>query len=111
MYHTDRVDGFQIADVHYWGLPPKDTPPCYEVIQWYEHDPWEVTDARTGEKKTVTESCYVVAFIEWNPKEPDFEFRSVGLRWLEAAPTNRVIKMILDFCEEKEKELLEDRDY
>ena len=108
MYHTDRVDGFQISDVHYWGLPPKDTPPRYDVILWYEHDPWDVTDARTGEKKTVTESCYVVAFLEWNPREPGFEFRSVGLRWLEAAPTNRVIKMILDFCEAKEKELLGD---
>jgi hypothetical protein len=108
MYYTDRVDGFQIADVTYIGLPPKDTPPRYEVILWYEHEPWEAIDGYTGKKKTVTESCYVVAFIEWNPKEPDFEFRSVGLRWLESAPTNRVVKMILDFCEAKEKELLGD---
>ena len=106
MYYTDRVDGFQITDVHYVGLPPKDAQPKYAVVLWYEHDPWDVVDGMTGENKTVTESCYVVAFLEWNPREPGFEFRSVGLRWLEAAPTNRVIKMILDFCEAKEKELL-----
>ena len=108
MYYTERVDGFQISDVVYWGAPPIDAPPRYDVIQWYEHDPWETIDALTGKKKVKTESCYVVAYLEWNPKEPGFEFRSVGLRWLEAAPTNRVIKMILDFCEKKEKELLGD---
>lgn len=106
MYYTDRVDGFQISDVHYVGLPPKDAQPKYAVVLWYEHDPWDVVDGITGEKKTVTESCYVVAFLEWNPREPGFEFLSVGLRWLEAAPTNRAIKMILDFCEEKGKEIL-----
>lgn len=111
MYYTDRVDGFQITDVHYVGLPPKDAQPKYAVVLWYEHDPWDVTDGMTGEKKTVSESCYVVAFLECNPKEPGFEFRSVGLRWLEAAPTNRAIKMILDFCDEKEKELLLEDDY
>lgn len=110
MVYTDRVDSFQITDVTYIGLPPKDTPPRYAVQLWYEHDPIEVIDARTGKKKIVTESCYVVAHIEWNPKEPCFEFRSVGLRWLEAAPTNRVIKMILDFCDQKEAEFLGEED-
>lgn len=110
IHYTDRVDGFQITDVHYVGLPPIDAQPKYAVVLWYEHDPWDVTDGITLEKKTVTESCYVVAVIEWNPKEPGFEFRSVGLRWLEAAPTNKAIKMILDFCDEKEKEILEDSD-
>lgn len=106
MYYTNRIDGFQISDVHHLGLPPKDAQPKYAVVLWYEHDPWDVTDGITLKNKTVTESCYVVAVIEWNPTEPGFEFSSVGLRWLEAAPTNRVIKMILDFCEEKEKEIL-----
>ena len=111
MYYTDRTDGFQISDVHYVGLPPKDAQPKYAVVLWYEHDPWDVVDGITGEKKTVAESCYVVAFLEWNPKEPGFEFRSVGLRWLESAPTNRAIKMILNFCDEKEKELLLEDDW
>lgn len=27
--------------------------------------------------------CFVIAFIEWNKKEPCWEFRSVGTRYLE----------------------------
>ena len=32
-------------------------------------------------------------------KEEDFNFKSIGLRWLESNPSTKVIKMILGFCE------------
>ena len=37
----------------------------------------------TGEKKISTRSCYSVAQIWWNEKEPCWEFESVGTRFLE----------------------------
>ena len=41
----------------------------YELIKWYEHD---------GKRY-----CYTVAFIEWDEDEPCWEFRSVGMRFIE----------------------------
>lgn len=41
----------------------------FELLKWYKN----------GEK----EFCYVVAFITWNPKEPCWEFQSVGMRFID----------------------------
>ena len=53
--------GFEIRK--YQGNPEK-----YEVIKW---------------SSAAKEWCYVVAFIDWNKKEPCWEFRSVGMRFIE----------------------------
>ena len=58
-------------------------PKKWDVVKWYDHDPWEVTDWKTLEKKISTRSCYSVAHIWWNEKEPCWEFESVGTRFLE----------------------------
>ena len=52
----------------------------FELVKWYEHGPQEVTNSRTGEKRISTRSCFVVAWLKWNAKEPCFELISVGLR-------------------------------
>lgn len=41
-------------------------PKRFELVKWYEH-----------------EHCFVVAWLEWNAKEPCFELKSVGLRLVE----------------------------
>ena len=114
--YTDRVDGFQIRDVCYLCDQPSNTPPRFDVVKWIpEKEPRFVTALERDENgkwyavdKWSEEHCYSVATLEWNAHEPWFEFHSVGTRWLEENPTDAVVKMILDFCNEKAKEL--DRD-
>lgn len=105
MNYTDRVDDFQIRDVNYIGLPPKNTPPQYDIVKWVQTEPRKVISWETMKEETVTEYCYSVAHLVWNRKETCFEFQSVGLRWLEANATKNVIDMVLMFAEEKGKEL------
>ena len=113
MNYTERVDGFQITDVMYIGLPPKDTPPRFQVVKWYDVEPHEGWVYHKEDEtwkprwEKITEGSYAVACLEWDPHEPQFVFRSYGTRWLEEKPTEAVVKMILDFCEKKEKELTE----
>ena len=56
----------------------------WDVVKWYKTDkPVKVTDAKTGKEKTQDSFCYSVAQIWWNEKEPCWEFKSVGTRFLE----------------------------
>jgi hypothetical protein len=52
------------------------------VVKWYDHKPWETINLDTGKKEISTRSCYSIAQIEWNKKEPCWEFSSVGTRFL-----------------------------
>ena len=113
MEYTERLHGYQIRDVSYWGRPPENTPIQYDIVKWVDTDPTEVNQVYRDDKGCVqvrkaisTEYCYSVAFLEWNDREPCFNFESVGLRWLEEKPPEEVIDMILDFCKKKEKEIL-----
>lgn len=105
--YTEIVDGFQIRDVVYLFDSPN-RPIKFDIVKWVDCEPHEVIDLRTGKKKIETRYCYSVAFLEWNPKEPCFEFKSVGLRWLRSGASEDVIKMILDFAEKKAQEILRD---
>ena len=110
---TDRVDGFQIRDTVYLCDPPPTTPPRFDVVKWVqEKEPRLVTALERDENgkwyavdKWSEEYCFSVATITWNAHESWFDFESVGTRWLEENPTDAVVKMILDFCNEKAKEL------
>ena len=111
--YTDRVDGFQIRDVCYLCDPPKDAPIQYDVVKWVqEKEPHFGTVLHRDEngkwystEEWCEEYCYTVGTLEWDAHEPWFVFKSCGLRWLEAKPSEAVIDMVLQFCEEKEKEL------
>lgn len=105
MNYTDIVDGYQIMDVTYIGLPPKDTPPMYDIAKWVDCEPQKAFDWRTGEEKSVTRYCYSVGRLEWDKKEGWWRFKSVGTRWLEAKPNDAVVNMVLKFCDDKAKEL------
>ena len=77
-----KFKGFEIRS--YVGLDGRTTEGRYEVVKWYTtKSPIEVTDACTGEKKMRDTFCYVVAWITWNPKEPEWEFESVGMRFID----------------------------
>lgn len=113
--YTERIDGFQIRDVAYFGEPPADAPIQFDVVKWFpEKEPYVGTvyhSTPTGwisKDELITEHCYSVGFLEWDSHEPQFVFRSVGLRWLEEKPSEAVINMILKFCKEKEEEINEE---
>lgn len=111
--YTDRVDGFQIRDIAYFGKPPIDAPIRFDIVKWVQEEKphigtvYRSTDSGDwiAKEEIITEYCYSVGMLEWNSHEPCFEFKSVGLRWLEAKPSNAVVDMILDFCNQKEKEI------
>ena len=110
MNYTERIDGYQIRDVTYIGMPPKDAPIEYDIVKWAKPDkPYEALswDTKKNEmtKKLITEYCYSVGRLVWDKHESCFGFESVGLRWLEAKPSEAVVDMILEFAEKKAKEL------
>ena len=113
--YTGRYKGFQIRDVVYLGEPPTDIPPTFDVVKWECYNTEEVV--KTFDNKRVTtlydescleEYCYTVGTLEYNAKEPCFEFKSWGLRWLEAHPDEDVENWIIKWCDYKLQELYED---
>ena len=103
--YTDIYKGFQIRDCNYLFGTPEDTPIRFDIVKWEEHEPYEVTDLETGEKKQTTRNCYSVATLEYDEKEPCFELISIGLRWLDAHPDKDVEDWIIKWCEYKLHEL------
>lgn len=76
-----RFKDFEIRPTIY--LDGHTEPNKFDVVKWYDHKPMEVIDWKTGEKKTSTRSCYSIATIWWNEKEPGWEFKSVGTRFID----------------------------
>ena len=93
--YTGRYKGFQIRDVNYLGEPPTDIPPTFDVVKWRNEG-------------RINEYCYTVGRLEYNAKEPCFEFKSCGLRWLKAHPDEDVENWIIKWCYYKLQELHED---
>ena len=83
-------------------------PKRFELVEWYDHEPTPVTNMRTGEKRISTRSCFVVAWLEWNDKEPFFELVSVGLRLAENW-VDGLDKLIITWCETVEVCMEEDK--
>ena len=67
-------------------------PKRFELVKWYDHEPY------VHGESTSTRSCFVVAWLEWNDKEPCFELKSVGLRlvqnWVDGLD-----QFIIKWCE------------
>ncbi len=76
-------------------------PKRFELVKWYDHEPY------VHGESTSTRSCFVVAWLEWNDKEPCFELVSVGLRlvknWVDGLD-----KFIVKWCEMAEVCMEED---
>ena len=103
--YTDEWNGFQFRAPSY--LDGHFESHRFDLVKWEEHEPYEVTDWYTGEKKMSTRSCFTVGTLIWNPKEPRFEFESCGLRYLEHR-IDGLEKFILDFCDMMKQELKDD---
>ena len=76
-----RFKDFEIRPTAY--LDGHTDPKKWDVVKWQDHKPIESIDLRTGEKKISTRSCYSVAHLWWNEKEPCWEFESYGTRFLD----------------------------
>ena len=106
--YTPIVDGFQIRDIVYLGLDSDyKIENKFDIVKWVKCDPHNVIDGKTGKEKTIDQYCYSVGCLEWDKKEEGFNFESIGLRWLKSNPSERVIKMILGFCDMMESILNE----
>lgn len=59
-------------------------PKRLEVVKWVKREkPVEVLDLRTGKMKMSDSFCYVVAILSWDEREGSWDFRSIGMRFLE----------------------------
>ena len=76
-------------------------PKRFELVKWYDHKPY------VHGENTSTRSCFVVAWLEWNDKEPCFELVSVGLRLVENW-VDGLDKFIIKWCEMAEVCMEED---
>lgn len=77
-------------------------PKRFELVKWYDHEPY------VHGESTSTRSCFVVAWLEWNDKEPCFELTSVGLRLVENW-VDGLDKFIIKWCEMAEVCMEEDK--
>lgn len=78
-------------------------PKRFELVKWYDHEPY------IHGESTSTRSCFVVAWLEWNDKEPCFELVSVGLRLVENW-SDGLDKFIIKWCEMAEVCMEEDNE-
>lgn len=103
-----KFKDFEIRPAH--AIDGSEDPNRYELVKWYRTDePVEVTDLQTGEKKIRDLFCYVIAFLEYNDKEPCWEFRSVGLRYLEDREDGleeyiQAFTRLIDACRNKDED-------
>ena len=100
-----KFKDFEIRDVTYLCEPPENRPIEFDLVKWQEHEPYEVTDWQTGEKKLNTKYCFSIAKLWWNDHEPCFEFKSCGLRYLEHREDG-LEEWLLKWCALKEFEIL-----
>ena len=78
-------------------------PKRFELVKWYDHAPY------VHGESTSTCSCFVVAWLERNDKEPCFEIESVGLRLVENW-VDGLDKFIIKWCEMAEVCMEEDNE-
>ena len=77
-------------------------PKRFELVKWYDHEPY------IHGESTSTRSCFVVAWLAWNDKEPCFGLASVGLRLVEHW-VDGLDKFIIKWCEMAEVCMEEDK--
>ena len=103
--YTDIWNDFQFRAPTY--VDGHFEPHKFGLVKWVYHEPYEVIDWYTGEKRMSTKHCFSIGNLIWNEREPGWEFNSCGLRYLEER-IDGLEKFILDFCDMMEKELLKE---
>lgn len=96
-----RMNEFGIRNITYISGDKDDYPNRFEIVKWEKHKPYKVFSLDVNDYVVSRESCYVIGYIEWNPKEPCWEFKSCGTRYLECS-TPELNEWILKFCNKYE---------
>lgn len=104
--YTDEWNGFQFRAPTY--IDGHFEPYKFDLVKWEDHEPYEVIDGYTGEKKMSSRHCFSIGSLTWNPKEEWFNFKSCGLRYLEYR-IDGLEEFILDFCKTMEMQLSYER--
>jgi len=104
-----RTDGFEVRNITYFPGYEKKRERRFDVVKWDTCEPTLVT-TRGGQMKWITEYCYSVANLIWNPEEKEFDLVSIGLRFPESHPSAAAMDMICKFAREKEREYLDDEE-
>ena len=88
-----RFKNFEIRKCTFVGDPP--TPDYhkwnFDLVKWEKH------------RESDSEYCFSIGHLEWNRREPCFEFRSCGLRYLKYREDG-LEEWLLKWCELKEIE-------
>lgn len=105
--YTDEWKGFQLREPQY--LDGHFEPYKFDLVKWVDHEPYEYLDLKTGEKKMLSRHCFSIGQLIWNPKEPCFEFKSCGLRYLEYREDG-LEEWLLKWCAWKEFEYICEED-
>lgn len=105
--YTDIWNDFQFRAPTY--LDGHFEPYQFDLVKWENHNPYEVTDWYTGEKRMSKRSCFSIGKLIWDTKDECFDFESYGLRYLEHR-IDGLEEFILDFCKTMEMQLVRDDD-
>ena len=100
--YTDIWNGFQFRAPTY--LDGHFEPYKFDLVKWEDHEPYEVLDLKTGEKKISSRHCFVIATLIWDRSEYTFDFESCGLRYLEHR-IDGLEEFILEFCDSMYEQL------
>lgn len=113
MNYTERIDGIQIRSMTYLpGYEPKEDKREFDIVKWEEEkEPYLACDYKTGQMKIITEYCYSLGKLQWNEKDEDFVFISVGTRCFKTHISEAAANMIVKFCENKANEYMKQDNY
>ena len=89
-------DKFEIKPTQF--LDGHTDPNSFDLIKWYNHKPMKVLSITQQKEIVTTRSCYSVATLRYNEKEPCWEIESVGMRLMEDWEDG-LDKYILKWCE------------
>ena len=109
MVSYGKFRDFEIRDITYLGAPPNDGVVRFDLVKWEEDERCETADWKTNEKKISNRSCFSIARLCWNSKEPCFKLESVGLRYLEYREDG-LEEWLIKWCALKEVEFRYEED-
>lgn len=67
--------------------------PSMQVVKWELCEP-RIIIQEDGQLKIVSERCYPIAYVIWNPVNEEYELKSMGMKFLEAHPSVEAMDMI-----------------
>ena len=102
-------DGIEIRNITYMPGYERKNERRFDIVKWDTCEPRLVTTFN-GQMKWVTEYCYSIANLNWNPEEEGFDLVSVGMRFPESHPSAEAMDMICQFAREKEREYADEED-